>query len=82
MTQGLPVKGYKPTQSPEAIEAVNAVKVAEERFLREVDALSQWLDPGEPQRCLALARSHIQTGTMWAARAVFQPQRLGDEDLG
>jgi hypothetical protein len=80
MTRGLPVKGYKPTQSPEAIEAVNRLKVHEERFLRELDAIDD-APLSKDGRALALARTNLQQATMWAARAVFQPERLDDEDM-
>jgi len=80
MTKGLPVKGYKPTQSQENIEAVNRLKVIEEQFLRELDALKDAGDTFD-QRCVALGRSYMQMATMWAARGIFQPERLKDADL-
>jgi hypothetical protein len=46
--QGLPVKGYKQTQTQEAIEAVNYNKVMEEQVLRRVEYL------GQPERDLPL----------------------------
>lgn len=77
--QGLPVKGYRSTQEEAAIEAVNRLKVLEERFLRELDTLEREILPDG--RSIALARTHLQTATMWAARSVFRPQRLSDEDI-
>lgn len=74
---GLPVAGYKPTQSQDAIDRVNRLKVLEEQSLRELDRLMTTdVDP----RWLALGRSYIQIGFMCAARAVFQPQRIALPD--
>lgn len=82
---GLPVKGYAATQSQAAIDQVNKLKVLEERFLRELDAMMTLSDPHEGYtydgRWISIAKTHIQQGTMAAARAVFQPQRItGDLD--
>lgn len=83
--QGLPVAGYKPTQSLGAIAFVNALKEAEERALRLLDQLDQVVVPpalGAPDmpapdtRWVAIARTEIQKGFMAAARAVFQPGRV------
>ena len=38
--QGLPVPGYRP-QSNDAVAAVSRLKIAEERILRELDALAK-----------------------------------------
>lgn len=79
--QGLPVAGYKATQPAWAIEAVNAFKALEERALRAIESLDgAAIDP----RAMALGRTHLQTGFMWAARAVFQPGRvkLPEDDQG
>lgn len=75
---GLPVKGYAPTQTLEAIAAVNKLKVLEEKFLRELDTLTIHLQNGNApdQHWLSIARTHIQEGTMAAARAIFKPTRL------
>lgn len=72
---GLPVVGYKPTQPAWAIEAVNALKHAEERAHRLLDDL---VAKGEAvdQRAVALARTGLQQAFMWAARGVFQPTRV------
>jgi hypothetical protein len=72
--KGLPVVGYKPTQSAHNIELVNKIKELEERFLRHLDLLVADGDP-DP-RCIAVARTGMQDAAMWAARAVFQPQRI------
>lgn len=74
---GLPVKGYAPTQSDDAINAVNRLKVLEEQYLRELDTISNSVDVLQPDiRWIAIARTHIQEGTMAAARSIFKPRRL------
>lgn len=75
--QGLPVAGYKPTQSPEAIAVVNRFKVLEERVMREIDNLTGVAN-GEfaDQRYVAIGRTQLQGAFMFLARAVFQPQRI------
>lgn len=77
---GLPVKGYKPVQPQWAIDAVNRIKVVEEKLLRELDDLAT-RGSAVDQRWVAIARTQVQQGCMGARRAVFQPQRLeGDLD--
>lgn len=71
--QGLPVAGYKP-QSPEAVALANEGKALEERYLRWIDKLA--LDSDCDPRMLALAKTQIQTGAMWAIRSIFQPTRI------
>lgn len=53
---------------------VNANKVAEENILRMLDILKD--TPDLDQRCVAEARTCIQTGFMWMNRAIFQPTRI------
>lgn len=83
--QPMPVAGYTP-QSDENIALANELKHAEERYLRVLDKMnkinierdsaglgrSHQFDP----RCLAEARTCIQTANMWAVRGIFQPQRI------
>lgn len=72
----LPVKGYT-GQSSQNIELVNLNKEAEERVLRILDNLGRVApDDEESKRWLALARTWIQTGFMFASRAIFLPQRI------
>lgn len=69
---GLPVTGYAPTQSAENVKAVNLLKSAERTYAeawRQVSAL-----PNVDKRWMAVAKTHIQEGTMAASRAVFQPE--------
>ena len=83
--QPMPVAGYTP-QSQSNVDLANEGKEIEERYLRWIDKLNQinidrdaaglgkseQFDP----RCMAEARTCIQTGAMWAIRAIFKPQRI------
>lgn len=73
--KGLPVAGYKPTQSMEAIHAVNVFKELEERTLRHVETL---LDGtmGIDARMMAVGRTQLQLAFMALNRAIFQPGRV------
>lgn len=82
----LPVAGYA-AQSQSNVDLANEGKMLEEHYLRWLDKLvaanKAWSnDPLDPDmappfdpRFLAEARTCIQTGAMWAIRAIFQPQR-------
>lgn len=69
----LPVKGYT-GQSDENVALANEGKELEERYLRWLDKLAS--QPSRDQRFVALARTHMQTGAMFAIRAIFQPTRI------
>lgn len=71
--KGLPVSGYKPTQSQEDIDLVNEGKQLEERVLRYIDKLGD--SPNRDHRFLATGRTDIQKGFMSVFRSVFQPGR-------
>lgn len=78
--QGLPVSGYKATQPPGAIAAVNVFKELEERTLRQIDVL---METGDNERdftvdgrSLAIGRTQLQGAFMFLARAIFQPGRV------
>jgi hypothetical protein len=78
--KGLPVAGYKPTQSVEAVELVNEGKQLQERVLRYLDRLAAANDPtanvrtpAYDGRAVAIARTHVEIAFTLAARAVFQP---------
>lgn len=83
--QPLPVKGYT-AQPQDKIDLVNEGKALEERVLRYLDMLgsnpntTSHQAPSIDARALALGRTHIQTGFMWAFRAIFQPQRVKIEE--
>lgn len=82
----LPVAGYT-SQSEANIALANEGKELEERYLRWLDKLarlpyheSQSIPQGAKlncdQRLVALARTNIQQGAMWAIRSIFQPTRI------
>ncbi|TCT37431.1 DUF7681 family protein [Martelella mediterranea] len=73
VSNGLPVKGYRPQQG-DKIATVNHNKELEERVLRQFDAMAS--DQNIDKRWLALARTSIEQGFMAANRAVFQPGRV------
>lgn len=68
----LPVAGYIP-QSASNIALANEGKELEERYLRWLDRLA---DADFDGHFIAIARTHIQTGAMFAVRSIFQPQRV------
>lgn len=70
---GLPVAGYK-SQTPEAVDQVNANKYLEEVVLRVLDDLNG--REGTDLRWLGIARTHIEQGFMAMNRAVFRPGRI------
>jgi hypothetical protein len=67
------VKGYTPL-SDEQKALANEGKELEERYLRWLDELAT--DNEVDPRALALAKTHIQTGAMWAIRSIFKPSRV------
>lgn len=75
---GLPVAGYKPTQSRHLVDLVDENKMLEEKVLRQIDrhkGMGEELD----QRAIALAYTKMQEAFMWLNRGVFQPQRIDGE---
>lgn len=71
---GLPVPGYKPTQSQERVDQVAEFKREEERLLRKLDRMRQ--DPGIDQRWLAIGRTQLEQAFMFINRSVFAPGRV------
>lgn len=69
----LPVAGYTP-QPQTNIDLANEGKALEERYLRWLDKLMA--HPDTDKRCVAIAKTEVQTGAMWAIRSIFQPQRI------
>lgn len=85
--KGLPVPGYAPTQSDQAVNAVSANKQDEEKLLRLIDELQNGQLQGEAfnadPRWLALAKTHLEMGFMFLNRSIFKPDRValpGDAD--
>lgn len=82
---GLPVKGYKPTQSQENIDLVNEGKELEERVLRYIDRVQAHIGggPNDPRikpngdpRFLAMGKTDIQKGFMCVFRSIFNNDRV------
>lgn len=64
------ISGYRDL-SAEEIAAMNAVKAKGEELRQMLDGMAQL--PGIDGRALAIARTELQTGLMWAVRAVARP---------
>lgn len=76
--KGLPVEGYKATQSKANVDLVNEGKQIEERVLRyieKVQAFNIERSGGDP-RMSVIGRTQIQLGFMAVFRSVFEPQRI------
>lgn len=79
------ILGYN-DQSEENKKLANEFKLLEEQYMRLLEALNRINIERDAagigksgqfdQRCIAEARTCIQTGNMWAVRAIFQPQRI------
>lgn len=69
------IKGYSPL-SDEQKALANEGKDLEERYLRWLDKLDAVTDGSIDKRFLALARTNIQQGAMWAIRSIFRPGRV------
>ena len=65
------ISGYREL-SQEEIDAMNAIKDNAAKVGKELEALAQM--PGIDKRALAIAKTDLQTGFMWAVRAIAQPQ--------
>ena len=78
--KGLPVSGYRP-QSPAAVNAVNGVKLIEEKLPRFLDDLAQEPELRVDPRWLSIGRTHLQQGFMAINRSVFKPQCLTDAEI-
>lgn len=64
------IAGYRELSQQE-IDAMNAVKAKAEEVGQQLDALRNMA--GIDRRALAIARTELQTGFMWAVRAIAQP---------
>lgn len=72
----MPVAGYS-AQSQTNVDLANEGKRLEELYLRWLDMLDSNPNVGAiDKRCVALARTNIQQGAMWAVRSIFQPKRI------
>lgn len=68
--QAVDIKGYRVLSDAEKA-AMNELKGLEAALLEKLDAVSK-ID-GVNQRSLALGRTNVQQGFMWAIRAVARP---------
>ena len=64
------INGYRDFTQAE-IDAINAIKAKAEEVGQQIEALQDI--PGIDKRALAIAKTELQTGFMWAVRAVAQP---------
>jgi len=64
------IAGYRDLSVIE-IDSMNTLKLAERDLLRTLDTIKEM--DGVNQRSLAIARTEIQTGFMWAIRAIARP---------
>lgn len=65
------ISGYREL-SQEEIDAMNAIKAKAADVGALVEALTH--QPGIDKRALAIAKTELQTGFMWAVRAIAQPE--------
>lgn len=65
------ISGYRELTAEE-IEAMNAVKAVGAQVGTLLNSLAAV--PGVDQRALAIAKTDLQTGFMWAVRAIAKPQ--------
>lgn len=65
------ISGYRELTQQE-VDAMNRIKAKAEEVGMLIDALRD--APGIDQRALAIAKTELQTGFMWAVRAVAQPE--------
>lgn len=65
------ISGYRELTQQD-IDAINAAKAKAEEVGVMMEALL--LMPGIDKRALAIAKTELQTGFMWAVRAIAQPQ--------
>ena len=66
------IRGYREL-SQDDIDTINAIKSWEASWNRIADSMRQ--DETLDQRCVAIAMTHIETGMMFAVKAVAQPVR-------
>lgn len=64
------IKGYRDLSAAE-IAAMNEVKAHGEATAALLDKVA---DAGGDPRCIATARTQLQTGQMWLTRAIAQPE--------
>lgn len=65
------INGYRDLSQQE-IDGINSLKEAGEQVGQLLEALKDV--PGVDQRALAIAKTELQTGFMWAVRSVARPE--------
>ena len=68
--QAVDIKGYR-VLSDEEKKCINELKAAEKEILDKLNAMNQM--EGTNKRSMALGITNIQTGFMWAIRAIARP---------
>lgn len=63
------IEGYRDLNIDE-IDAMNQLKALEKKILSKLEEINE--DPND-KRAIALAKTNIQQGFMWAVRAVARP---------
>jgi hypothetical protein len=69
------IKGYTEL-SIKPINSVNINKQLEEQLLQRIELLESDEELAVDKRCLAIAKTELQTAFMWLNRAIFKPQRI------
>lgn len=69
--QAVDIKGYRVLSQDEK-ERINVLKELEQRVLEILEDCKESV-PGINQRSLSLGKTNIQTGFMWAIRAIARP---------
>lgn len=66
------IKGYRKLTEEEIVQ-INIIKEHEDHLAAALDRLGKEL-PQRSQRWLALARTHLETGFLFAVKAVTRPE--------
>lgn len=67
------INGYRELTQDE-VDMMNHIKALGSQLGKMIEGLT---DPIYDQRCVALAKTNLQQGMMWAVRAVAQPTTFG-----
>jgi hypothetical protein len=68
----LPITGYKPL-TQDQVDQMNAIKAQENALNTVLGDMMQAAPTDEARRWIAIARTHLETGFMFACKAVAQP---------
>ena len=67
------ISGYRELDQVD-IDTINAIKAWEASWNRIIDSMKN--DETLDQRCVAIAATKVETGMMFAVKAVAKPERL------